>query len=484
LRIVAVDLGASSGRVLAADMTSGSFRLQHVARFPNTPVRLGNTLHWDLLAIYSGILAGIRVAGQDLALSSIGIDSWGVDYGLLDASGELLGNPVHYRDPRTALAVEEVLAAVPPEELYARTGIQLLALNTVFQLVADRRSGRLAMAERVLLIPDLLGYFLTGVLGTEETNASTTGLLQRDGGWDTELMTRVGIDPAIFAPMRRPGDPGGFLAGHVLSETALAGPVPLTVVASHDTASAVAAVPAANPRFAYVSCGTWSLVGVELAEPVITEAGRRANFTNERGLDGTIRFLRNVMGLWLMQESMRAWERGGGGNVDLARVIADAAGIPALRSVIDVDDPVFLPPGDMPARIRASCRQRGEPEPVTRAEIARCILDSLALDYRRTVEQAQQLCGHDVEVLHLVGGGANNALLCQLTADACGVVVLAGPVEATAIGNVLVQARAIGALRGGLAEMRSVIREAVDLTTYRPVAERTKLFAEADSRLP
>jgi len=469
--VVAVDLGASSGRVMLAEVGPGRLALTETHRFPNIPVRVRSTLHWDILALYRGVLDGLRSAATVVpGPASIGIDSWAVDYGLLDASGTLLGNPVHYRDSRTDGVPEKVLTEVPAAELYATTGVQLLPFNTIFQLVADS----LDSAAQLLLIPDLLSYWLTGVAGAETTNASTTALLDvRTGAWSTALMGRCGLRPDLFAPLRQPGD----FAGELDVSVGFDGPVPVTAVGSHDTASAVVAVPAAGERFAYISCGTWSLVGLELPGPVLTEASRAANFTNERGVDGTIRYLRNVMGLWLLQECLREWR-----DADLPSLLAAASGLPARKSIVDPDLPVFLPPGDMPARIAAACRRTGQPVPGTRAEYVRCVLDSLALAYRRTLADAQRLADREVEVIHLVGGGTNNELLCQLTADACGLPVVAGPVEATALGNALIQARAVGAIGGDLGELRQLIRHTQPLRRYEPATD-TAAWAEVAGRI-
>ncbi|MFH8570351.1 rhamnulokinase family protein [Streptomyces sp. NPDC017993] len=440
--------------------------LTEVHRFPNRAVRTGGTLHWDVLALYAGVLDGLRAAGQ---VASVGIDSWAVDYGLLDADGALLGNPVHYRDSRTEGAAEKVWARVPADELYAATGLQYAPFNTLYQLTAARGTPQLAVAERLLLIPDLLTYWLTGRPGTELTNASTTQLIDpRTGDWAYGIAERLGIDLGLFAPLRRAGDPAGELLPHVLEETGLTGPVPVTAVGSHDTASAVAAVPAtATDRFAYICTGTWSLAGLELDAPVLSEESRTANFTNELGLDGTVRYLRNIMGLWLLQECLRAW-----GGPDLAPLLRDAAQAPALRSVVDAGDAAFLPPGRMPERIAAACRATGQPVPETRAATVRCILDSLALAHRRTLADAARLADRPVDVVHIVGGGARNALLCQLTADACGLPVVAGPAEAAALGNVLVQARAHG-LVDDRAAMRALLARTQPLARYEPRGDAT-----------
>ena len=466
---VAVDLGASSGRVVLGMVHDRELHLEELARFWNGAVTVGGMLHWDALALHRAILDGLRKAGRRTGtLDSVGIDSWGVDFGLLDRDGRLLGNPVHYRDQRTDGVIDLVLKRIPVADLYRRTGIQLLPFNTLYQLVAAAGTAQVEAATTLLLMPDLFGYWLTGQVGAEVTNASTTQLLSIvTGDWDAELMAELGIRRGLFPTLRAPGDPAGDFLPEVLRETELDGPVHLTTVGSHDTASAVVAVPAASSRFAFIASGTWSLVGLELERPVLTEASRRANFTNERGVDGTVRYLRNVMGLWILQECMGAFRRAGE-PADLESLIAEAARLPGLRSVIDVDDPVFLPPGDMPRRIADACVQGGEPLPETPAAFVRCILDSLALAHRRTIDEARVLTGQDIDVVHLVGGGVHNHLLCQLTADALGLPVVAGPAEAATLGSLLVQARAHGALAGGLTEMRAVVRASINCATYRP----------------
>ncbi|MER6346947.1 rhamnulokinase [Streptomyces sp. NPDC001595] len=442
-----------------------TLELTEAHRFPNRPVRLPEGLRWDVLALYAGVLDGLRAAGAAAGgrLDSVGVDSWAVDYGLLDADGALLGNPVHYRDPRTEGIAEAVWATVPAAELYAATGLQYAPFNTLYQLTAARSSAQFAQAKRLLMVPDLMAYWLTGEQGTELTNASTTQLVDpRTGDWAYDVAARLGIDLSLFAPLRQPGDPAGVLRAEVLEETGLTGPVPVTAVGSHDTASAVAAVPASGERFAYICTGTWSLAGLELSAPVLTEESRAANFTNELGLDGTVRYLRNIMGLWLLQECVRAW-----GEPDLGELLRAAAVVPTLRSVVDAGDAAFLAPGRMPERIAEACRASGQPVPETPAEITRCILDSLALAHRRAIEDAQRLAGTSVDVVHIVGGGVRNALLCQLTADACGLPVVAGPTEAAALGNVLVQARAHG-LVGDRDDMRRLLTRTQPLTRYEP----------------
>ena len=452
----AVDLGASSGRVMVGRVGAGTLSLEPVNRFANEPVRVGGTLHWDILALYRGVLEGLRAAGP---VDGVGIDSWAVDYGLLDASGALLGNPVHYRDGRTDGVPERVAKVIDEQRLYALTGVQRQPFNTLYQLVAAAGTPQYEAAQQLLMIPDLLAYWLTGVRAAEATNASTTQLLDlRTGNWSLSLLSELGLRASLLPRVCRPGTALGPVLPAILPGTP-----EVVAVGSHDTASAVVGVPADGDSFAYISCGTWSLVGVELEAPVLGEDSRLANFTNEGGVDDTVRYLRNVMGLWPLQECLRAW-----GPTDLADLVRAAAAEPAFAAVVDLDDPVFLPPGDMPARIEAACRRDGQPAPSTPAAFTRCILDSLALAHRRAVRQAQELSGRHVDAVHIVGGGARNELLCRLTADACAVPVLAGPVEAAALGNVLVQARALGADLPDLRAMRALVRSTHEPRRYDP----------------
>ncbi len=467
--VAAVDLGASSGRVMVARVGAGVLDLREIHRFPNEPVRLPDGLHWDILRLFREVLVGLREAARTPdGLISVGVDSWGVDYGLLDDSGSLLGEPYHYRDERSAAVIDAVHEIVPPAELYARTGVQFLPFNTIYQLASARGSAALEASRTILQIPDLIGYWLSGVRMSEVTNASTTGLL--DVGrrtWDRDLIESLELPARSFAPLGAPGDVLGGLRDDVRRETGTSSETVLTLVGSHDTASAVVGVPAGDDAFAYIACGTWSLVGVELEHPVLTEESRLANFTNEGGVDGRIRYLRNVMGLWLLQESLRTWEREGHPE-DLPSLLAAAAALSPGGPVFDPDEPVFLPPGDMPARIAAACRRLDQPVPTTSVGFVRAILDSLAAAYGRAVGDAVRLSGREVRVVHLVGGGARNALLCQLTADACELPVLAGPVEATALGNVLVQARARGLLEGDLESLRALIRTTQEIRRFEP----------------
>ncbi|MFD3531215.1 rhamnulokinase family protein [Streptomyces sp. NPDC058664] len=445
----------------------GRLELTEAHRFPNTPVRLPDGLRWDVLALFQGVLDGLRVAARSGGVASVGVDTWAVDYGLLDADGALLGAPYHYRDGRTDGAAEKVGERVGAAELYRVTGLQRLPFNTVFQLASAAGSVQLGSARTLLLMPDLFVHWLTGTVGAEETNASTTGLFDaRAGGWSAGLLDRLAIDPGLLPPLRAPGDPAGVLLPYVSEYTGLDAGTPVTTVASHDTASAVVAVPAEGRNFAYLSCGTWSLAGLELESPVLTEEARAADFTNERGVDGTVRFLRNIMGLWLLEECRRTWE-GQGRTAGLDELLAAAARAEPFAAVVDPDAPEFLAPGDVPERIRAYCRRTGQPPPGSPGAVVRCVLESLALAHRRTLRQAAELAGREITRVHLVGGGARNALLCQLTADATGLPVVAGPVEATALGNVLVQARAAG-LVGDLASMRDLVAGTQALRHYVP----------------
>lgn len=456
IHVAAIDLGATSGRVMRAVIGPDHLELVEVARFPNGPVEHDDGLHWDIEALRGHILAGLRQAfAADPLITSIGIDSWAVDYALM-AGDRMLGTPFHYRDDRTARGVAAVHAVVPPDELYAASGLQHLSFNTVFQLAAE--GDALAAADRFLMIPDLVAYWLTGRSVAEATNASTTALLDpRTGEWNGALIARLGLPRRVFPELVRPGDDLGPLTPAMAAELAAPEGVRVTAVGSHDTASAVVGVPMTRPDAAYISCGTWGLVGLELEHPVITDASREANFTNEGGVDGRVRFLHNVMGLWLLSETIRSWEAKSG-PVDLSRLLVDAAAVTEPVPVFDASDERFMAPGDMPARIAAALSEQGDAVPTTRGAMARCILESLASAFAEAVRDASRLADREVGVIHLVGGGALNSLLCQLTADRSGMPVLAGPVEATALGNVLVQARALG-LGGTLEQARALVAQ-------------------------
>lgn len=454
--VAAVDLGASSGRVVLGRVGSDELSIRTVARFPNGPVERPDGLHWDLPALLDHCLAGLRAAGP---VASIGVDSWAVDYGLL-RGGELLDLPWSYRDSRTAAGAEAVHARIGPAELYRRTGLQFLSFNTIYQLAVEPR---LAEAEQLLLVPDLVTYWLTGRAVCERTNSSTTGLFNvHTGGWDPKLLAVVGLDPTQLGELVDPGTRVGetLLNGH--------GGTPVVTVGSHDTASAVVGVPMTESDEAYVSCGTWGLVGVELDQPVVTEASRAANFTNEGGVDGRLRFLTNVMGTWLLSETLRTWGTDGNEQPSLSTLLAQAAVYDGPEVVFDVQDPRFLPPGDQPARIAAWCRENDHPTPEGRVALVRSIVASLAAGFAAAVEQAAALSGREVRRVHVVGGGAQNTLLCRMLADRLGLPVLAGPVEATALGNVLVQGRANGALSGSLEDLRALVARTQSIVVHEP----------------
>lgn len=469
-RVAAVDLGASSGRVIAGHCSAHGFALREVHRFPNTPIRAGGGLRWDVLGLFRGILDGLRLAEDQLGgLDSVGIDSWAVDYGLLDSDGQLLGNPRHYRDPRTAATVSRVLEMVGAEELYAANGTQLQPFNTVFQLLADCTGAQFAAARTALLIPDLMTYWLSGVLGTELTNASTTGLLDpRTMAWSSQVAEALDIPLELFPALRAPGTIVGQMLPDVASDAGLSARPRVVSVASHDTASAVAGIPAESDRFAYVCSGTWALVGLELPGPVITESARAANFTNEVGVDGTIRFLRNVTGFWLLQECSRQW-RASGLPIDLDDLTEAAGNLPPSPAVIDVQDPAFTTPGgDMLRRIADASQYASGTVLDGPAEITRCILDSVAVAVRHAVRDATRLAGRVVDVVHIVGGGVANPLFCQLVADACGLPVIAGPAEAAAWGNALSQAQALGVISASTHDARATIRTTERTVRYAP----------------
>lgn len=470
----AVDIGASGGRVIAGWIDGDNIGTEVVHRFDNGPVERDGALRWDIRGLYEQVIVGLRALAQrHPGTVSIGIDTWAVDYGLLDADGELVEEPHSYRDPRTTDAVARVHDQLDRAELYSITGLQFLPFNTIYQLVAEQSCPEWQRAATVLLLPDLLAYWLTGSLATDVTNASTTALLDaRSRDWSDRLLEVAGVPRAMLPAIDPAGTVRGRLTPAVIKATGLAEDVVLTSVGSHDTASAVVAVPATAPGFGYVSSGTWSLVGVETAEPILTEESRAANFTNEGGVDGRIRYLRNEGGLWLLQESLRHWQSQGFDH-DMQQLLAEAAELPSGGPTVDVGAEEFIAPnspelGDMPARIAAACTREGGPAPQRPVEFVRCVLDSLAAAYARTVQDGAKLSGLPVEPIHIVGGGSQNALLCQLTADATGREVIAGPVEATALGNLLVQARAHGVISGSLEDLRRLVAASSDLTHYQP----------------
>ena len=473
-RVAALDFGATSGRVIVGEVSKDQLRMQTFGRFANRPVFVAGRLHWDVLALWRDVLDGLAAAVREVPdLSSVATDTWGVDYGLL-RGGQLLANPMHYRDERTNTVVEQVRARMPEAEQYWRAGIQNLSINTIYQFAAEAGGPLLECADTALLMPDLFTYWLSGERIAERTMASTTGLLDaRSRQWNSELLGAAGVSSALLAPLVDPGTVVGPLRTEVARAVGAAGQGPagrgieVVAVGSHDTASAVVAVPMRSESAAYISCGTWGLVGVELPHPVLSDEARRAGFTNEAGVDGRSLLMHNVMGLWILTEAVRHWESRGE-TVELQGLLAAAAAVSAEMPVFDVNDARFLPPGDMPARIVEWCIEHGLTPPQNLAEMARCIIESLAFAFAEAAQSAGRIGGVPVQRIHIVGGGCQNELLCQRTADCAGLPVLAGPVEATALGNILVQARAMGHISGGLEELRDLVRRTHEPVRYEP----------------
>jgi rhamnulokinase len=488
---LALDLGAESGRGLLGRFDGDRLELEEVHRFPNGPVRMLDTIYWDLPRLFEEVKTSLRKAASGGGeLDGAGVDTWGVDFGLIGRGDTLLGNPVHYRDARTDGMLEAAFARVPRERIYEVTGLQFLPFNTLYQLLAMVRSNSpiLEAAETMLMMPDLFGWLLTGRRAGERTDASTTQLLDPRGGtWSDELCGGLGLPRAILPELIEPGTALGPLRRSVAEEVGLTRPLTVIAPATHDTASAVAAVPAGSsstpsssspPDWCYLSSGTWSLLGVEVPRPVINAETMRYNFTNEGGVAGTTRLLKNIMGLWLVQESRRTWARAGR-EWTYEDLIARAQVASPFTALIDPDDTSFLATGDMPARVLAYCKRTNQIPPGDEAGLVRCCLESLALKYRWTIERLEAILGTTIRTIHVVGGGTKNTLLCQFTADACGRPVYAGPVEATAIGNILMQAIGCGRL-GSIEEMRAVVARSFPVTIYEP--RDTAAWADAAGR--
>lgn len=476
--VLAFDLGASSGRGILGTLDNGKITLTEVCRFDNEPVRVGGTLYWDILRLYHCIKQGLIQADRMGGFDSVGIDTWGVDYGLIAPDGALLENPVHYRDTRTDGIADEVIQRIGAEALYAQSGTQVLTFNTLFQLIAGQRRapGRLDGAQCMLFIPDLLNYFLTGNQVAERTIASTSQLLRADTrGWNTELMERMGIPTSVLPPLVPPGTQVGMLQDALCEELQIA-PRPVIAVAAHDTASAVAAVPTRERDFIYISCGTWSLFGTELDSPVLTAQAQAFNLTNEMGYPNTTRFLSNIIGMWLIQETRRQFRREGR-EYSYSQMEQMARGAQPFLCLIDPDAAEFVPQGNIPRRIREYCRRTGQTIPEGDAQVIRCIYDSIALKYRLALGRVEKCTGRKYHTIHMVGGGTQAELLCQHTADATGCRVVAGPVEATAIGNVVVQLISQGALRD-LAEARQVIADSFGVKEYLPDTAQKELWVQ------
>lgn len=462
---LAFDCGATSGRALLGTFENGSFSLEEVYRFPNQPLEVGGRYYWNIWSIYAHLVTSLRQLGRaGIRIDSIGIDTWGVDFGCIGADGSLLGLPRAYRDPYTAGVPEQVFRIIPRKELYGATGIQILDFNTIFQLYAQTASGdsALAAAQCILFMPDLLSYLLTGYRVCEYTDASTSGMMdQASRQFNAALLERLGIRTDVLLPIVQPGTRVGVLRPSLAEETGL-GPVPVIAVAGHDTASAIAAVPAADEHFAYLSSGTWSLMGIEVPAPILNEASAAANFTNEGGIDGTTRFLKNITGLWLLEQCRKSWAAAGQ-DYTYPQLVEMARSEAAFPGRINPDDPRFANPKDMVAEICAALRQL----PGQAGQLVSCIYHSLADRYKEVLTLLQGFAPFPIEKLHIIGGGSANDLLNQWTADALGIPVVAGPVEATAIGNLMLQARTAG-LVADRWQMRRLIADAFSVKTFSP----------------
>jgi len=465
-KVLSFDFGASSGRAMLATFDGEKISMEEIHRFSNDPVIVNGTMYWDVLRLFFEIKTGITKATNMGGFDAIGIDTWGVDFGLIDKRGKLISNPVHYRDTRTEGVWEEVFKIIPKDELYRRTGIQFMRFNTIYQLMylKNHEPEILENAEKMLLIPDLFCYMLTGEIHAEASIASTTNLLDPNSrNWDFELIEKLGLDKNIFPEIIKGGETYGMLSKEICEELGCES-VPVIAVCEHDTASAVVATPSDTNDFVYISCGTWSLFGVEAAEPILNERASAMNFTNEGGYKDTVRFLKNIMGLWLIQESRRQWKREGE-EVSFDLLEKEALASEPFKCFIDVDDASFETAGNLPRRVKAFCEKTGQYVPQTRGEVMRCIYQSLAMKYKYTLNKLREIGGRDYNSINMLGGGIKDKLLCQMTADACNVKVLAGPTEATVMGNVAVVFASLGEIKD-LGELRRVTAASTDLKFY------------------
>lgn len=467
-RVLAFDFGASSGRAIIGCFDGDKITLEEVHRFSNDPVSVGGTVYWDVLRLFYEIKQGIIKAKIAGGFDSIGIDTWGVDFGLIDSEGKLMENPVHYRDARTAGLVEEAFKTMPKEKLYGITGIQFMELNTLFQLISLKkyRPWMLERADKMLFMPDLFGYMLTGKMCAEYSIASTSQLIDLDKRtWSKEILDAFGIKESVFAPLVQPGTVLGELSKEVCEECGV-DPVPVISVCGHDTQSAITSVPCEDGDFAFLSSGTWSLFGTELDKPIVNETSMNINITNEGGFDGSTGFLKNIIGLWLIQESRRQWKREGKeySYADLEKLALAAE---PFKCFIDPDAPEFVPHGNIPERVREFCRKTGQYVPETVGEIMRCIYESLAMKYRLTFEKLRECTERDYPVIHVIGGGTKDGLLCQMTANSCDRTVKAGPIEATVMGNVAVQLMSDGSVKN-IGQARKIVADSSELKTFEP----------------
>ncbi len=476
-RVLAFDFGASSGRAIIGCFDGDKITLEEVHRFSNDPVSVGGTVYWDVLRLFYEIKQGIIKAKIAGGFDSIGIDTWGVDFGLIDSEGKLMENPVHYRDARTVGLVDEAFKTMPKEKLYGITGIQFMELNTLFQLISLKkyRPWMLERADKMLFMPDLFGYMLTGKMCAEYSIASTSQLIDLDKRtWSKEILDAFGIKKSIFAPLVQPGTVLGELSKEICDECGV-DPVPVISVCGHDTQSAITSVPCEDGDFAFLSSGTWSLFGTELDKPIVNETSMNINITNEGGFDGSTGFLKNIIGLWLIQESRRQWKREGKeySYADLEKLALAAE---PFKCFIDPDAPEFVPHGNIPERVREFCRKTGQYVPETVGEIMRCIYESLAMKYRLTFEKLRECTERDYPVIHVIGGGTKDGLLCQMTANSCDRTVKAGPIEATVMGNVAVQLMSDGSVKN-IGQARKIVADSSELKTFEP--KDTDKWAEA-----
>ena len=467
-RVLAFDFGASSGRAIIGCFDGDKITLEEVHRFSNDPVSVGGTVYWDVLRLFYEIKQGIIKAKIAGGFDSIGIDTWGVDFGLIDSEGKLMENPVHYRDARTVGLVDEAFKTMPKEKLYGITGIQFMELNTLFQLISLKkyRPWMLERADKMLFMPDLFGYMLTGKMCAEYSIASTSQLIDLDKRtWSKEILDAFGIKESVFAPLVQPGTVLGELSKEVCEECGV-DPVPVISVCGHDTQSAITSVPCEDGDFAFLSSGTWSLFGAELDKPIVNETSMNINITNEGGFDGSTGFLKNIIGLWLIQESRRQWKREGKeySYADLEKLALAAE---PFKCFIDPDAPEFVPHGNIPERVREFCRKTGQYVPETVGEIMRCIYESLAMKYRLTFEKLRECTERDYPVIHVIGGGTKDGLLCQMTANSCDRTVKAGPIEATVMGNVAVQLMSDGSVKN-IGQARKIVADSSELKTFEP----------------
>lgn len=471
----AVDLGATSGRTILGTLSESGFEMRELTRFPNNIIEVGGHFYWDIYALFHEIIRGLKVVAQEgITVESIGIDTWGVDFVCFGKDGGLMRSPYCYRDPHTFSAMEEFFSIIPKEKVYDVTGIQFLNFNSLFQFYALRRdkSSALEAADKILFIPDALSYMLTGKMVTEYTIASTSQMLDpRTKRFDKELMEAVGLSEEQFGRFVFPGEVVGPLSEEVQRQTGL-GAIPVIAVAGHDTGSAVAAVPALNERFAYLSSGTWSLMGIEVKDAIITEESYKVNFTNEGGVEGTTRFLKNICGMWLLERCRKEWTT----DYTYPELIEAAMAAQPFRSLINPDDACFANPDRMIEAIQDYCRRTGQPVPETHGELTRCIFESLPLRYKQVFGWMQDMAPFAIEKLHVIGGGSKNNVLNQFTANALGIPVVAGPSEATAIGNIMLQAKAVGMVNG-IQEMRHLIASSIETTEFAP--QDTEVWNEA-----